>query len=724
MPQPHSLRHCLEESGLDDPSEGIRTFLQERSLHSVRALCGLQKGDTMKRQQLVTAGFDPSWLQFDDGADEGRLVFSHYYVPWRLPGLPAEDDPAEELGAQLKSNFGVLFLDRTRVVPKGSVLGEELLSLSLAPDEEVIVEQKTFSKREVSFEEQNEVEQQMSLEFDATLSTTLEEGLDFQQNHSSRTDSGLSGSIGGSISGVGVNVTPSFSTSVSDSDASTRRRSVKDTTSASSKVASRYRTAHKTVMRISTEDRFESTSKRTLRNPNTYTPIDLRYFKIYQSVQLSRERYGARLVWAPSISQPGLAMMQRVQAVYDQVLKTAMDALQLPEPPEKPVPPAAKPPKENVSEQWTAQGILAGGRATEEFTIANPDPANYQWDGDTGFMNTNIVLTDCEDSACPSEGPDYHVDGVPYADNAGNVRGKLSISWSGYGYVKIQVKANFLPTRDAVDDPAYKQQLAEYDQRRLAYNLRVQELRAQAQAAARTEAENVRAQVLAATDPLSECLSMLVNDWFKPEERSEAWKVDRWRSLFDWDNAAVSIYPGWWSSGTTSLVDPTRPGTDFVNASWARLYLPIWPGQETVATALALQIEQAHGTDITDVDFTSLIQDLSAYREEMFGSPEEISLDEDEGEPTANAAFIVLGTWTEVLPTNGTHLEVVQADTAAEDDVISDQLSSQKNTGDAQVASLRADADVKERLKGAVAKPKQIDVSVAVGDHNGQNTDG
>lgn len=722
MPQPHSLRQCLRERGLD-PSGGIRTFMQERSLDSVRALCGLQKEDSMRRQKTVTAGFDPSTLQLKDGAEEGRFVFSHYYVPLRLPGSPAGGDPVEELGAQLKSNFGVLFLDRTRVVPKGSVLGEELLSLSMAPGEEVVVEQKTFSKREVSFEEQNEVEEQIALEFDATLSTTLEEGLEFQQNHSSKTDTGLSGSIGATIKGVSLNLAPSTSTSVSDSDTSTRRRSVKDTTSASSKVASRYRTAHKTIMRISSEDRFESASKRTLRNPNRYTPIDLRYFKIYQLLQLSRERFGARLVWSPAIAQPGAAVMQRAQRAYDMVLQRAVDAVQLPTPPTVPPPPPERQPRVEASETWRTTGGWPGGNR-EDKDLAIQIPTDYTWDGNFDFVKSSLSFSGTGNGA-PHERPNIRVNDVwPWVDGT-NLKVSVHAGWSGSGTANIQVRAGFIPKPNATETN-YQTQVAQYTQQLNAYSGTVANLHAQARAAARDDADAAYARVLTTTDPLSECLAQLVNVWFPFEQRSESWKIDRWRSLFDWDNAAISVYPGWWTSKKDAdpMRDPTRPGTEFVNASWARVHLPIRPGQEKVATMLALQLEKAQGTDIAGVDFATLIKDLSDYRSRVFGDPQELSLNGDQEEPAASTKFIVLGTWNEVLPTNGTHLEVVQANTGAEDDISSDQLSGQKGMDNAEVANLHADADIKEKLTGAVTNPNQLDVSVLVGDRNGQNSNG
>jgi hypothetical protein len=152
--------------------------------------------------------------------------------------------------SQLEQAFGVLFLDRVRVRTQGSVLGEELLSLSLAPGEEVVIEQQTFSKKEVTYEEQDEVEQQVDLQFDATLTTGLDEGLDRQRNNTTRTDMGLKADVTVPVHGVTIAVGGSAQNSVTDADTSSQKLAVKQSQTSSSKVASKYRSLHKTTLRV------------------------------------------------------------------------------------------------------------------------------------------------------------------------------------------------------------------------------------------------------------------------------------------------------------------------------------------------------------------------------------------------------------------------------------------------------------------------------------------
>src|SRR4051812_39922237 len=67
-----------------------------------------------------------------------RFVFSSYFKPLTLKQLPDEPNSADikVLEALLQSEIGWLFLDRTRIRPRGWVLGEHLQTLSLAPGEE------------------------------------------------------------------------------------------------------------------------------------------------------------------------------------------------------------------------------------------------------------------------------------------------------------------------------------------------------------------------------------------------------------------------------------------------------------------------------------------------------------------------------------------------------------------------------------------------------------
>ena len=241
-----------------------------------------------------------------------RMVFSSYFSPISLTPLPENADPqsVDVLRRLLQWESGG-FLDRTRIRPIGFALGEHVQSVSLAPGEELVVEQKTFSKRETTFEEQTEHERQIDLELSSTLSTELTEGLDRESNKSEQTGLQLGGSAETSDGAV-VKANASYSKNVTEASSQAQKRSVKDSTTATSKVAARYRAMHKTVLKISIESRFEAGAKRVIRNPNPYTALDLHYFKIMQRLELVQERFGSRLCWAVSVKDPASDLMQRI----------------------------------------------------------------------------------------------------------------------------------------------------------------------------------------------------------------------------------------------------------------------------------------------------------------------------------------------------------------------------------------------------------------------------
>src|SRR5439155_15786379 len=82
----------------------------------------------------------------------------------------------------IRPDVGYAFLDRTRITPIGFALGEHVYALSLAPGEEAVMEQKTYTKRQLTFEEQTEQEKQYDLELASTYTTELQEGLERQRS--------------------------------------------------------------------------------------------------------------------------------------------------------------------------------------------------------------------------------------------------------------------------------------------------------------------------------------------------------------------------------------------------------------------------------------------------------------------------------------------------------------------------------------------------------------
>ena len=185
------------------------------------------------------------------------------------------------------------------------------MSISLAPGEEVTIEQRTFTKMEQSFEETQDSEVTKDQELSSSYTNELSESLDWQLSTSNKSTNANGGKVSGSYEGIGVEASTQTANDLTDGDTRTARDSVKLSESNTRKVASKQRQQHKTVMRLSQESRFESGSKRVLRNANSLAPIDLVYFKVLQRLQVSQERYGIRLCWAPAVADPGERLLLR-----------------------------------------------------------------------------------------------------------------------------------------------------------------------------------------------------------------------------------------------------------------------------------------------------------------------------------------------------------------------------------------------------------------------------
>jgi hypothetical protein len=587
----------------------------------------------------------------------------------------------------------------------GSTVGEELLSLSLAPGEEVVIEQKTFSKKETTYEDQNETDQEIDLQFEATLTTGLDEGLDQQRNRNSRTDVGLNPSVTIPVEGVDIHVAGSLSSSVTDSDTNSRHLAVKRSQASSSKVASKYRSQHKTTLRISSEQTFETTSKRTLRNPNRYTPLDLRYFKIYQSVELHHERYGVRLAWAPCIPSPGAATLGRANDAYQQVIYNAQASVELPS---KPQPPLGLSPQTVNSDSKTVKADnISGGRTTVALT-ASPPSNVYVWDGDADFISNSLQYATAGVEGTPS----VYVDGLPWTSSDGTLNIPVHVGWSG-GQVTVSTAAKFIASSGVVS-----QQMADYQQNLSDYNSKVAALMAAARATAEPDAQAARDAVLADTDPLAECFRQALTTYVSADNRQDCWQFDVWRTLFDWSLANVTLYPAWWSD---TVPDKTRPLTDFVNAVEARVYLPIKPMMEQMAINLIVAVTRGLTPNATQV-----FQDFADYRQQIFGDPLETPIDSSGGGscPTLSDNFVCLASWTDLLPTEGTHLEVVQGSTAAEDDLNQAQLADAATMRSAQIQGTQATTTLNQSIDTGLQSGKTpVTVNLVEGSlNNGSNT--
>ena len=600
-------------------------------------------------------------------------------------GRTDTDAPLEQLLNLIRSEVGYLFLDRTRISPAGYAVGEHVYSLSLAPGEEVTLEQKTFSKRETTFEEQSEQEFQLDLELSSTLSTELQEG--FQRQQSLTTASGLTtgGHIGLEVKGVEVGANLTSTNSVSEADSQTGNRSVKESANASRKVASKYRRAHKVTFKVSAEERFEATSKRVIRNPNRFTALNLEYFKRLHVIDLEQERYGVRLCWAPCIRDPGAGLAERLAEGRKAIVARAMSELEEePKPPVKPDKPVLF--RGLEGEVKYSDNVPGVGPMLNLGGPIYPPKDGYTWNGDVQYVRDNVKTQPTGFTLWVGE-PVRQGDGVNIPITAPLKQGK------GDGKFILSAGAQFVE-KAGPEDAAYKTAVDSYYTRYADWEQKRDEARAQGL----QEAAQWAAAALATPNLISELVSALVAQMFPVASRDECWELDLWQTLFDWDSASYTLYPAWWTSPV--LREPTMDPVHFLNASWAKVYIPVRVGSERLALRWILGgvVEQQLDPSVEAV-IKAVADDLASFRTQHFGGPTESHLSRDDTDcPDHDEAFMCLGRWRELVPADGTHVEIVQSATSGQDPISAREAGDAARRTAAETERIEHDAAIKKHI--------------------------
>lgn len=637
------------------------------------------------------------------------------------PRDPSGQDVANLFVGLLKSDLGYLFMDRTRIQPSGFRIGEHVFGLALAPGEEVTIEQRTFAKRQVTYEEQNETEQQFDLELASTLTTELQEGFERTKNHNDT--SGLTLSHTGQYSTpdffwgkINASHTIGYTRNVTDASQETSRRSSKDSQTASSKVAAKYRTLHKMTFKVAEETGFESTSKRLIRNPNRYTPITLHYFKILQALHMTQERYGVRLCWTPSVHDPAGAFITQLEVGRAKIIADAQKTIPpMPIPPPKPgtSTTGAQPIEERWmyseltdADQW---GVWGDQRA--DYNVDIPYPSDFQWDGSTDNMQVRVDTTRTD--------YDVHIKGIPVpasAEGGTVLRAVVHVGapvWIGGPRIYFQIGARFTKTPTLPDQTAenaqYAAAVAEYETALRAW----EDKRDQIMEAARLAADAWKAQMLRQLNPVFELINQLIKASFPPAVRDELWEIDLWQRLFDWEQASYEAYPSWWADG--AMRDPTKDASDFINASWAKLYLPIRVGVEREALRWIFgQTITGELDDATEERLGALLEDFDAYRDNHFGAGEIATGDGDC--PHIEDRFMCLAQWNDLMPTDGSHVEVIQGTTTAADAITSKESEDAQARRLAELEALGADTTLRKSASEHITEPVQVRVWISTPD--------
>jgi hypothetical protein len=121
--------------------------------------------------------------------------------------------------------------------------------------------------------------------------------------------------------------------------------------------------------------------------------------------------------------------------------------------------------------------------------------------------------------------------------------------------------------------------------------------------------------------------------------------------------------------------------------------------------------------------FNQVISDLNNYRTTNFGGVEEFTQIEsvivqgNDGSscPTYQSSYICLAKWTESLPTDGTHIEVIQSKTTAADSLTQTQALDDINLKEALIANQTQNVELKKTAEQNISAT-QANVQVVVTD--------
>jgi hypothetical protein len=637
--------------------------------------------------------------------------------------LPVVSRPGDDVEAQqAASDFGIVLLERTRLRPVGTVLGENLLSLSLAPGEEVTIEQKTFSERAVTYEEVSEQDEEINTESGSTFTTEMSEALTRVVSDSTNHGVNAGGNLGFSYV-VNLTVSAGYTDSVANALTETEGETVRNVMVKTEKLAARRRAQHKISMKIAETNRFESGNKRILRNPNQFTPVDLVYFKLQQRLELTHERFGVRLCWAPFIRDPGVVLDEAENAERMRLERETPLALPVLRPAPTPPTGSQQPELVNSSTQELADWGFWGDMRADYWFIILPTHADYRWDGVQATIDGSLMVSTTGFGRRGPPGVNV-VRAEPYLDAASGKSGcrvliHAGADWGGAGaHIYIDFSVGFIPNT-AAQDAAYQADLAKWQSERDASNIAVATLKSERNAKIAAGLAQWRASYLKTFDPVSSAFQLLIALLFADAStRDEGFEVEMWNKVFDFDATAFQYYPSWWSDrGKRS---PEKNAEAFENASWMRVFLPIRPGFER--QALNLILDRRVFTTTTDQRKLEAIKrvltELEKARVTFFGGADEVEIKEGTPCPEVKRPYVCLGRWTDYLPTDSTHLEVVQAKTIAIDDVselaVQDAHSMMTARIEGQEAQGSLTTTVAGKVEDAAASP-DIDLHIGIG---------
>jgi hypothetical protein len=163
------------------------------------------------------------------------------------------------------------------------------------------------------------------------------------------------------------------------------------------------------------------------------------------------------------------------------------------------------------------------------------------------------------------------------------------------------------------------------------------------------------------------------------------------------------------------------PPTHFVNASWARLFLPVRVGSEVQALRWIYQISSSGANAVLNAHIKDIVVQLRDYRRQTFGSETEIVVTPTDGPcPSVSQHSLCMGSWEETLPTDGTHIEVLQSTTLAADDDSQQRMEDAADLRAEEIERQKRDNELRSTVNSAGPTTVNADIEIKLTDKSNE----
>lgn len=200
------------------------------------------------------------------------------------------------------ARLGVLFHERTRIRPTNQVFGEPIYQLALTPGEEVQIRQVSETKRRTSFSEITDLQSERETSFSSTWSTDMASTIASQQSFQQSTNIGTG--LSGQVPEVPVSLSADVATSMANADSTSANDTVTTRRERTESATARMRQQHRVQIELAAEESQSLGTTRTLRNFNQQRAMLHTFFKVYRKEQVTVERYGAQLCLRLTVNDP------------------------------------------------------------------------------------------------------------------------------------------------------------------------------------------------------------------------------------------------------------------------------------------------------------------------------------------------------------------------------------------------------------------------------------